>query len=220
MVRDARREGRAGGGRQAAQNEMTRDLRQFLFEHCFAAAWARPGLERMTRSIITISVLQALGRTEELKSHIRMGINNGLTREQLKEIFLHVGVYAGVPTRRGRRARGDGRVRRAGQGEGLNHEDRIHRPRHHGCLHGRQPAEVAVQAGGDRHSPRGLPSGTSMPAPNGPTRPRPSPSSAMWSSPPCPARPTWKRSCSARPDCWPARMTAWPISTFRPTARR
>jgi 4-carboxymuconolactone decarboxylase len=83
---------------QAAQNEMTRDLRQFLFEHCFAAAWARPGLERMTRSIITISVLQALGRTEELKSHIRMGMNNGLTREQLKEIFLHVGVYAGVPT--------------------------------------------------------------------------------------------------------------------------
>jgi 4-carboxymuconolactone decarboxylase len=83
---------------QAAQNEMTRDLRQFLFEHCFAAAWARPGLERVTRSIITISVLQALGRTEELKSHIRMGINNGLTREELKEIFLHVGVYAGVPT--------------------------------------------------------------------------------------------------------------------------
>lgn len=83
---------------QAAQDDMTGELRQFLFEHCFAAAWARPGLERMTRSIITISVLQALGRTEELKSHIRMGMNNGLTKEQLKEIFLHVGVYAGVPT--------------------------------------------------------------------------------------------------------------------------
>lgn len=83
---------------QAAQNEMTRDLRQFLFEHCFAAVWARPGLERATRSIITISVLTALGRSEELKSHIRMGMNNGLSREQLKEIFLHVGVYAGVPT--------------------------------------------------------------------------------------------------------------------------
>ena len=83
---------------QAAQHDMTRDLRQFLFEHCFAAVWARPGLERATRSIITISVLTALGRSEELKSHIRMGMNNGLTREQLKEIFLHVGVYAGVPT--------------------------------------------------------------------------------------------------------------------------
>jgi 4-carboxymuconolactone decarboxylase len=83
---------------QAAQHEMTRDLRQFLFEHCFAAVWARPGLERATRSIITISVLTALGRSEELKSHIRMGLNNGLTREQLKEIFLHVGVYAGAPT--------------------------------------------------------------------------------------------------------------------------
>ena len=83
---------------QAAEHEMTRDLRQYLFEHCFAAVWARPGLERMTRSIITISVLTALGRSEELKSHIRMGINNGLTREELKEIFLHVGIYAGVPT--------------------------------------------------------------------------------------------------------------------------
>jgi 4-carboxymuconolactone decarboxylase len=82
---------------QAAEHEMTRDLRQFLFEHCFAAVWARPGLERATRSIITISVLTALGRIEELKSHIRMGLNNGLTREELKEIFLHVGVYAGAP---------------------------------------------------------------------------------------------------------------------------
>ena len=73
---------------------MTRDLRQFLFEHCFAAVWARPGLERSTRSIITISVLAAAGRIEELKAHIRMGLNNGLTRDQLKELFLHVGVYA------------------------------------------------------------------------------------------------------------------------------
>lgn len=83
---------------QAAEHPMTRDLRQFLFEHCFAAVWARPGLERATRSTITISVLCALGRVEELKSHIRMGLNNGLTREELKEIFLHVGVYAGAPT--------------------------------------------------------------------------------------------------------------------------
>lgn len=77
---------------------MTRDLRQYLFEHCFAAVWARPGLERTTRSTITISVLTALSRSEELKSHIRMGLTNGLTRKELKEIFLHVGIYAGVPT--------------------------------------------------------------------------------------------------------------------------
>ena len=83
---------------EAGQHEMTRDLRQYLFEHCFGAVWNRPGLERSTRSTITISVLTALGRTEELKSHIRMGLNNGLTREQLKELFLHVGVYAGAPS--------------------------------------------------------------------------------------------------------------------------
>jgi 4-carboxymuconolactone decarboxylase len=83
---------------QQAEHEISRDLRQYLFEHCFAAVWARPGLERTQRSTITISVLTALGRTEELKGHIRMGLNNGLTREELKEIFLHVGIYAGVPT--------------------------------------------------------------------------------------------------------------------------
>jgi 4-carboxymuconolactone decarboxylase len=83
---------------QAAEHDLTRDLRQYLFEHCFAAVWARPGLERSQRSTITISVLTALGRTEELKSHIKMGVANGLTRDELKEIFLHVGIYAGVPT--------------------------------------------------------------------------------------------------------------------------
>jgi 4-carboxymuconolactone decarboxylase len=83
---------------EAAEHDLSRDLRQYLFEHCFAAVWARPGLERSERSTITISVLTALGRTEELKSHIKMGLNNGLTRDELKEIFLHVGIYAGVPT--------------------------------------------------------------------------------------------------------------------------
>src|SRR5262245_17149822 len=68
---------------QAAEHEMTRDLRQFLFEHCFAAVWARPWLERATRSIITISVLTALGRTEELKSHIRMEIGRASWRERV-----------------------------------------------------------------------------------------------------------------------------------------
>ena len=83
---------------QAAQHDMTGELRQYLFEHCFGAVWSRPGLERSMRSVITISVLTALGRGEELKSHIRMGLNNGLTRDELKEVFLHVGIYAGVPT--------------------------------------------------------------------------------------------------------------------------
>lgn len=83
---------------QATEHKMTRDLRQFLFEHCFAAVWARPGLERTTRSTITIAVLTALGRGEELKTHIRMGLTNGLTRDELTEIFLQVAIYAGAPT--------------------------------------------------------------------------------------------------------------------------
>ncbi len=82
---------------QAAEHEMTRDLRQFLFEHCFAAVWARPGLERVDAQHHHDLRAGRAGRIEELKSHIRMGLNNGLRRDQLKELFLHVGVYAGAP---------------------------------------------------------------------------------------------------------------------------
>ncbi len=59
--------------------------------------WTRPGLERKTRSLLTIAMLAALGQAEELKLHIRATRNTGATREEVKEVLLQVAVYAGVP---------------------------------------------------------------------------------------------------------------------------
>lgn len=61
------------------------------------AVWARPGLASAQRSMLSISVLGALGRMEELRIHIGMGLDNGLTREQICEVIMQLGIYAGMP---------------------------------------------------------------------------------------------------------------------------
>lgn len=83
--------------RQGADDPFTRDLQQFVTEYCWGTVWCREGLDRKTRSIINLAMLAALGRTHELKLHIRGALNNGLSRDDVKEVFLQVGVYAGVP---------------------------------------------------------------------------------------------------------------------------
>ena len=80
-----------------AEDPFSHDLQQFVTEYCWGTVWCRPGLDRKVRSIINLALLSALGRTHELKLHIRGGLNNGLTRDEIKEVFLQVGVYAGVP---------------------------------------------------------------------------------------------------------------------------
>lgn len=59
--------------------------------------WARPGLDRRSRSILNLGMLSALGREDELKLHIRGALRNGLSKEELQEIFLQVAVYCGAP---------------------------------------------------------------------------------------------------------------------------
>jgi 4-carboxymuconolactone decarboxylase len=59
--------------------------------------WGRDGLDRRTRSCITLAVLTALHCTEELPMHVRAALTNGLTRDEIKEVLLHTAVYAGVP---------------------------------------------------------------------------------------------------------------------------
>jgi 4-carboxymuconolactone decarboxylase len=80
-----------------AEDPFSHDLQQFVTEYCWGTVWCRDGLDRKVRSIINLALLSALGRTHELKLHIRGGLNNGLTRDEIKEVFLQVGVYAGVP---------------------------------------------------------------------------------------------------------------------------
>ena len=59
--------------------------------------WSRPGMPRHTRSLVTMAVLLALGREAELRMHIRACFNNGVTQDDLKELFLHCSLYAGLP---------------------------------------------------------------------------------------------------------------------------
>ena len=80
-----------------AEDPFSHDLQQFVTEYCWGTVWCRDGLDRKTRRIINLALLSAFGRTHELKLHIRGGLNNGLTRDEIKEVFLQVGVYAGVP---------------------------------------------------------------------------------------------------------------------------
>jgi 4-carboxymuconolactone decarboxylase len=74
-----------------------RDFQAFITQYAWGGVWTRPALERKTRSLLTIAMLAALGRTDELKLHIRATRNTGATREEVKEALIQVAVYAGVP---------------------------------------------------------------------------------------------------------------------------
>jgi 4-carboxymuconolactone decarboxylase len=69
----------------------------FTEEHCWGNIWVRPGLERKTRSMLNLAMLTVLGRWHELEVHVRGAINNGVTKDEIKEILLQTGVYGGVP---------------------------------------------------------------------------------------------------------------------------
>jgi len=73
------------------------DFQDFTTEVAWGEVWSRPGLDRKTRSMLTIAMLAAMGCHDELRLHIRASRNTGVTDDELKEILLQVGVYAGVP---------------------------------------------------------------------------------------------------------------------------
>src|SRR5262245_47149643 len=72
-------------------------LQKLTTEWCWDEIWNRPGLDRRSRSILNLGMISALNRPHELKLHIRGAINNGLTKEEIQEIFLQVAVYCGMP---------------------------------------------------------------------------------------------------------------------------
>lgn len=75
----------------------TAPLQESVTKHAWGNTWQRKGIDLKTRSIATVSMLVALGRTHELKIHIRGALNNGVRPEELQEIFLHASVYCGYP---------------------------------------------------------------------------------------------------------------------------
>jgi 4-carboxymuconolactone decarboxylase len=72
-------------------------MQELVTEYCWGEVWTRPGLDRKTRSMINLSMLTALNRPYELKLHVRGAINNGVTKEEIREIFLQSAIYCGVP---------------------------------------------------------------------------------------------------------------------------
>jgi 4-carboxymuconolactone decarboxylase len=70
---------------------------ELLTEYCWGAIWTRPGLPRPTRSLLTLALLAALGKGPELALHVRSALRNGVTKAEIREVFLQVAVYAGVP---------------------------------------------------------------------------------------------------------------------------
>lgn len=81
----------------AATTALTRDFQDFISRYAWGEIWSRPGLDRRTRSCITLAALVALGRFDELELHIRAARRNGLADEEIAEVLLHCAVYCGVP---------------------------------------------------------------------------------------------------------------------------
>ncbi len=81
----------------AATTGFTQPWQDFITETAWGTIWARDGIDRRSRSMITLAVLTALGREHEIAMHVRAALTNGLTREEIAEVLLHTSVYAGVP---------------------------------------------------------------------------------------------------------------------------
>ena len=72
-------------------------LQELVTEYCWGEVWGRPGLDRKTRSMLNLAMLAALNRPHEIKLHVRGALTNGVTKDEIKEIFLQVAIYCGVP---------------------------------------------------------------------------------------------------------------------------
>jgi 4-carboxymuconolactone decarboxylase len=72
-------------------------MQELVTEYCWGEIWNRPGLDRRTRSFLNLAMITALNRPHELKLHVRGAINNGLTKEEIAEVFLQAAIYCGVP---------------------------------------------------------------------------------------------------------------------------
>jgi 4-carboxymuconolactone decarboxylase len=81
----------------AKTTDFTRDFQRIVTEFAWGTIWTRPGLDRRSRSMITLTALIARGHHEEFALHIRAALRNGLSREEIKEVLLQAAVYCGVP---------------------------------------------------------------------------------------------------------------------------
>ena len=79
------------------RNEFNTEFQELITRYAWGEIWTRPGLPRHTRSLLTIAMMIALNRADEFKLHIRAAFNNGVTRDQIKEVIMQAAIYCGVP---------------------------------------------------------------------------------------------------------------------------
>lgn len=78
-------------------DDFNMEMQELVTQYCWGDVWNRPGLERRTRSFLNLAMITALNRPHELKLHVKGAINNGLTKAEIKEVFLQAAIYCGVP---------------------------------------------------------------------------------------------------------------------------
>ncbi|EST38165.1 hypothetical protein N566_08990 [Streptomycetaceae bacterium MP113-05] len=84
----------------AEADDFTRDFQDFVTRFAWGEVWDRPGIDRRTRSVVTLTALTAGGHLDELALHVRAALRNGLTPAEIEEVLLHTGVYCGLPAAR------------------------------------------------------------------------------------------------------------------------
>ena len=82
----------------AAADDFNQPMQELVTEYCWGSVWGRPGLPRKTRSLLNLAMLSALNRSPELKLHVRGALTNGVTKNEIAEVFLQVAIYCGVPS--------------------------------------------------------------------------------------------------------------------------
>jgi 4-carboxymuconolactone decarboxylase len=78
-------------------DDFNRPLQEMVTEYCWGAVWGREGLSKKTRSMLNLAMISILNRPHELRAHLRGALTNGVTKAEIAEIFLQVGIYGGVP---------------------------------------------------------------------------------------------------------------------------
>ena len=81
----------------AKRNAFNEEFQALITRYAWGEMWTREGLSRHTRSLLTVGLMVALNRSDEFRLHVRAAFNNGVTREEIREVLLHCAVYAGVP---------------------------------------------------------------------------------------------------------------------------
>ncbi len=80
-----------------SRNEFNEEFQDLITRYAWGEIWSRPGLPRQTRSMLTLAMMVALNRPDELRMHLRAALNSGVTREEIREVLLQTAVYCGVP---------------------------------------------------------------------------------------------------------------------------